>query len=191
MPILTRYNTGIIAIILISVAFFILYEPRYPTENLKSFEINSPELENKIVIATQLSEFKNAVLMEVLRQLSIQQVFIKVIDVKELDGISDKDWDAVVIIHTWENWAPPPAVKTWLEQERKHEKIIVLTTSGNAQYKMQGINAITSASRMSNVTTIANEIVIRVTLILNRKAEHHKPSRSTGTWQYDYPPSFP
>jgi hypothetical protein len=191
MPILTRYNTGIVAIILISVAFFIWYEPRYPTEYLKSFEINSPELENKIVIATQLSEFKNAVLMEILRQLSIQQVFIKVIDVNELDGISEKDWDAVVIMHTWENWAPPPAVKTWLEQEKELDRIVVLTTSGNAQYIMQGINAITSASRMSNVASIADEIVIRVNLILNRKAKEHKPSPSTGTWQYDYPPSFP
>ncbi len=168
-----------------------MYEPRYPTENLNSFEINSPVLEHKIVIATQLSEFKNAVLLEILNQLRRQQVFIKVIDVTELDSINEQDWDAVVIIHTWENWAPPPRVTTWFDTDRKLEKVVVLTTSGNAQYKMPGINAITSASRMSNVDSIAAEIVVQTNLILHRDSEGPKPPRSTDIWQQDFPPSLP
>ncbi len=191
MAILTRYNTGVVAIILISVAFFIFYEPRYPTDTLKSFEINSPALEHKIVIATQLSEFKNAVLLETLRQLRLQQVFIKVIDIIELDCINEQDWDAVIIIHTWENWAPPPVVKTWFEKDRKLEKVVVLTTSGNAQYKLQGVNAITSASRMSSVASIAAEIVVRTNLILNKNSKTPRPPDSTDTWQQDFPPSLP
>jgi hypothetical protein len=191
MRILTRYNTGIVAIILISIAFFILYEPRYPTDVIKSFEINSPELEHKVLIASQLSNYKNAVVVEIIKHLRQRPVFIKVIDVTALAGVSENDWDAIVVIHTWENWAPPPTVNTWFAQGRNLDKIVVITTSGNAQYKMEGINAITSASQMTNVHSDVEQVIARLNIILSKQMTEPTAPGSTETWQPDYPPSFP
>ena len=191
MAILTRYNTGIVAIILISIAFFLLYEPRYPTDVIKSFEINSPDLEHKVLIVSQLSDYKNAVVVEIIKHLRQRPVFIKVIDITALTDISENDWDAIVVIHTWENWAPPPTVSAWFAQGRKLDKIVVLTTSGTAQYKMEGINAITSASRMTNIHSDVEQVIARLNIIFGKKNMEHTAPGSTETWQQDYPPSFP
>lgn len=191
MALLNRYNTGIVIIILISVAFFTLYEPQYPVEVIQPFEINSPELDARVLIASQLSDYKNAIVIGLLRHLKEHPVFIKVIDVTALPGFNDYDWDAVVVIHTWENWAPPPAVETWFEADRQLDKIVVLTTSGNAQYQMGGINAITSASLMTTIPTDIEEILTRLNVILSRKDLKHQAPRPRDTWQEDYPPSFP
>lgn len=191
MAILTRYNTGIVAIILISIAFFILYEPRYPTDVIKSFEINSPKLEQKVLIASQLSNYKNSVVVEVIKHLRQRSVFIKVIDVTALADISENDWDAIVVIHTWENWAPPTTVSNWFEHGRNLDKIVVLTTSGNAQYKIQGINAITSASQMTTISSDVEEIMVRINIILSKNMVEQTTPGSTETRQQDYPPSFP
>ena len=191
MALLNRYNTGILIIILISVAFFTLYEPQYPVETIQPFEINSAELDAKVLIASQLSDYKNALVIGIIKRLKEYPVFIKVIDVTALSDINDKDWDALVIIHTWENWAPPPAVKTWFETDRELDKIVVLTTSGNAQYKMNGLNAITSASLMTGVPSDIEEIQTRINIILSRKNLKYQTPRSIDTWPQDYPPSFP
>lgn len=191
MALLTRYNTGIALVILMSVAFFTLYEPRYPVDVIQPIEINSPDLKSKVLIASQLSEYKNALVIDIVKHLKQHPVFIKVIDVTALPGIDDNDWDAMVIIHTWENWAPPPAVKTWFEVDRDLDKIIVLTTSGNAQYKMSGINAITSASLKTTIPSDSEEILGRLNVILSKHKVERQAPRSTDTWPQDYPPSFP
>lgn len=190
MAILNRYNTGIAIIILISVAFFMLYEPQYPIEVIQPFEINSPKLDAKVLIASQLSDYKNAVLIGIIKYLRERPVFIKVIDVTALPDIDDKDWDAIVVMHTWENWLPPPTVQAWFKADRDLDKIIVLTTSGNAQYKMQGINAITSASVMANIPSDTDAILNRINEILSRKNLEHRIPPTRDNWP-DYPPSFP
>jgi hypothetical protein len=43
------------------------YRDTYSQEVAESFEVNSPELETKVLIATQGSEFKEALLMRVNR----------------------------------------------------------------------------------------------------------------------------
>jgi hypothetical protein len=174
MHILTRYNTGIVILILISIAFFIFYNPEYPPAIVETFEINSPELEHRILIASQSSHYKNTVVLSVVRHFKQRPVYIKVIDVTALPGINENDWDAIVVIHTWENWQPPPVVKTWLELANNLNKVVILTTSGNGLYKMQGINAITSASIMTNIPADVAEVVSRVDLILRNNTTSTK-----------------
>jgi hypothetical protein len=143
------------------------------------------------LIASQLSNYKNALLIGIINHLKARPAFIKVVDITALTDINDDNWDAIVVIHTWEDWAPPPAVETWFEQDRDLDKIVVLTTSGNAQYKMNGINAITSASLVSNIPADIEEIVSRLDIIFSRMTMEKKSPGSIDIWQQDYPPSFP
>lgn len=167
MAILTRYNTGIAAIIILSIALFIFYKPDYSSKIVKTIEVNSPKLEYSVLIASQHSDYKNAIVRGIVENLKRRPVYIKVIDVTELSAINEKDWDAILVIHTWEYWEPPPVVKTWFEQTRDLNRVLVLATSGNGQYKMKEINAITSASQLDNINSDLAEILRRLDLILS------------------------
>lgn len=166
MKILSRYNTGIAILILISIGFFVVYKPEYPSAIVESFEINSPELDLRVLIASQPSRYKNTVVHSLVSHLKQRPVYIKVVDVTALSSIHEKDWDVIVMIHTWENWQPPPVVKDWLEQASDLSKIVVLTTSGTGVDKMKDINAITSASLMTTLPADVAELVARVDRIL-------------------------
>ncbi len=177
MQILTRYNTGIVILILISIAFFIFYNPEYPPVNSESFEVNSPQLDQRILIASQPSQYKNTVVHSIVKQLKQRPIYIKVIDVTTLPDISEKNWNVIIVIHTWEYWQPPPVVKTWLEQVSDLGKVVILTTSGNGTSKMKDINAITSASVMTNIPADVTELLSRVNLILrNTTASAKRPA---------------
>lgn len=177
MTILTRYNTGIAALILMSIAFFILYRPQYSSNVIEPYDINSPELETRVLIASQVSTYKYALVYSIVKHLHKLPAYIKVVDVIELSKIKENDWNAIVIIHTWEYWKPPPEVETWLEQAKDLNKVVVLTTSGNGQYKMKDINAITSASQMVNISSVVDEIMIRINYILNNNTTIQKNSQ--------------
>lgn len=175
MQILTRYNTGIVILIIISITFFIFYNPEYPPVNSESFEVNSPELDQRVLIASQPSQYKNTVVHSIVRQLKQRPVYIKVIDVTALPDISEKNWNVIIVIHTWEYWQPPPPVQTWLEQVSDLGKVVVLTTSGNGTSRMKDINAVTSASVMANIPVDVTELLSRVDFILQNSAGTKQP----------------
>ena len=160
----------IIGIAVLAVAFFLFatwYKFHYSMDIAKSFEVNTPDLKHRVLIATQGSEFKDAVVTGLVDHLKQGQTYIKVIDVSALSQINGDDWHAVVLIHTWENWEPQPDAKAYIGRVKDLNKLIVLTTSGRGDFKMEGINAITSASVMSDIPAIVSDINKRIESILN------------------------
>jgi len=126
----------------------------------EEFEVNSTDYSQKLVIATQGSDFKNAVSNHIINYYEQDSIFIKVIDVSSLSKINPKDYNAIVLIHTWENWNPPIEVKTFMNRTVAfQDKIIVLTTSGFGSYKMDGIDAITGASKLDQIHFFSNAII--------------------------------
>ena len=156
-----------IAVLVVAILVFVTwYKFHYSMDIAKSFEVNTPELEHKVLIATQGSKFKDALVAGVVEQLKQGQTYIKVIDVSGLPQVNEAQWNAVVIMHTWEASKPQADAKAYLERVKDLTKVIVLTTSGNGNSKMEGINAITSASEMSNVPSLVLDIKERIDAIL-------------------------
>jgi len=67
----------------------------------ESFEVNTPKSEIRVLIATQGSEFKDAVVAGVVDHLKRKGAYIKVIDVSALPQVNENKWNAVVVLHTW------------------------------------------------------------------------------------------
>ncbi|MCK0109470.1 hypothetical protein MWU58_09205 [Flavobacteriaceae bacterium S0825] len=150
--------------------FGIWYKYQYSMDTAKEFQVNSPDYSRKIVIATQGSEFKNMVTKEVINHFEEDSIFIKVIDVSSLPKIQPKDYNAVVLMHTWENWKPPAEVKEFINRTASEKsKIIVLTTSGQGSYKMDGVDAITGESNLEEIETFSQKIIDKLSPLLKPK----------------------
>lgn len=161
----------IIGIGVLVVAFFVFatwYKIHYSMDVVESFEVNSSESKQRVMIATQGSEFKKALVAGIIDHLKQKHAYIKVVDVTTLPQVKEDNWNAVVVLHTWEQFKPPSGVTTYLERVKDMSKVVVLATSGNSTDKIEGIDAISTASEMADISARTSEINNRLDSILER-----------------------
>lgn len=159
---------GVLILFTASLLFLSWYSYRYSMETARSFEINDHALHHRILIATQGSDFKDEVVRGVTDELRTQQVYVKVIDISGLTDVQEAEWSAIVILHTWEYQKPPADIRKFIERIGKSDKIVLLITSGSGTGKLDGIDAVTSASKKSERNDNIREILKRVNAILNK-----------------------
>jgi hypothetical protein len=143
---------------LISIATLSWYAYRYSMEPITGFEVNSDTLSTRVLIATQGSEFKEAVVSKVIETLKSKGIYFRIIDVSVLRTIDEEEWDAIVILHTWEYSRPPKSVAEFIARTNTNGKCMTVTTSGSGS-KMPGVDAISSASKASEEDNVARAIV--------------------------------
>src|SRR5690554_5486603 len=118
-------STKIIYILISFAALFSLfygwYKFTYSMEEAASFEVNSKENQTSLLIATQGSEFKNGLTNNIVNYYKEKTVFIKVIDISKLKNIDIKDFNGILLIHTWENTKPPISIKKFINNNRSEE----------------------------------------------------------------------
>lgn len=161
-----KIGVWILSLVLIFLIFMAWYKQTYSMKPAKSFEVNSPSNKDHILIATQGSKFKDSIVHEVINALKTKSIYIRVIDVSDLTAVKESDWTAIIILHTWENWKPQKDAKLFIGQIKDRQKLIVLSTSGQGNYVIEGIDGITSASKLTNIPGKANELTERVTKLL-------------------------
>lgn len=89
-------------------------------------------------------------------------MFIQVVDVTALAGVDESQWDAVVVLHTIEYGKAPAPAQAFVNRVGKTGKVVVLCRSGAGDFKIEGIAAISSASRMTDVPRQVDEILSRI-----------------------------
>ena len=152
---------------LLFILFAVWYKYQYSIDTAKSFEVNTSMLDRKLIIATQGSEFKNEITKNIVEFYKPDSIYIKVVDISSLLEIDPQNWNALVIMHTWENWKPPIDVKAFIDRTQAfHNKIVVLTTSGQGSFKMKGIDAITGESKLEKTASYAHLIIERLDPLL-------------------------
>ncbi|HEY5687652.1 MAG TPA: hypothetical protein VIS27_05030 [Yeosuana sp.] len=142
------------------LVFAVWYKYEYSMDKVETVQFNSPDLDLKLLIATQGSAFKNKITSNITDHYKKDSIYIKVIDVSQLPAINPINYKAIVIIHTWENWKPPKEVQSFIEKNISNQnKIVVFTTSGKGSFKIQEIDAITGESKLENTTFYSNLII--------------------------------
>jgi hypothetical protein len=168
---MSRKKRLIVILLALIVALFLLatwYQYTYSMDETAGFEIHSVEHNKKLLIATQGSEFKDSLTRNVINHFKNDSLYIKVIDVSSLNEIAPEDYKAILLIHTWENWKPPIAVKKFIDNaENFRSRIVVITTSGEGSYKMEGLDAITGESKPENITPFSNKAIEKLAQLLN------------------------
>ncbi|MDE3740288.1 hypothetical protein [Maribacter polysaccharolyticus] len=147
--------------------FAIWYKYEYAMEMAEVYEINTPQLNKRLLIATQGSDFKNSVSKGVIDHYRTDSVYIKVIDVSSIMEVSFEDYDAILILHTWEYNQAPEAVTTFLENAGSFKnKTVILTTSGEGSETMEGVDALTGESRLEDAPKSIERILARLDPLL-------------------------
>lgn len=152
----------LLVVVLTLFVFLLWYKARYSMETARSFEISPQGAHSSLLIATQGSRYKEAVVAGIVSKLNNRPVHIKVIDVSGLPDIDENDWDAIVVMHNWENWKPQADAREFIQGVKDKEKLIVLSTSGAGDMKIEGVDAITSASDMTAVPDHVEKVMIRM-----------------------------
>jgi hypothetical protein len=119
-----------------------------------------------VLIATQGSAFKDTLVARIVADLKPQAVYVRLIDVSALPTVHEKEWTAIVMLHTWEFGKPPSNAQAFVDGMRDRRKLIVVTTSGSGREKIGGVDAISSASVVRDVPTLLAEINPRLHALL-------------------------
>ena len=137
----------------------------------ESFEVNSPELTIKVLIASQGSGFKDALVSGIIEDLEKKPIYMNVVDVSALPEIKEDEWNALVVINTCQSGILQPDVKDYLTRIKKPENVVLLTTSGSGNWKPEEspVDSISTASKKKNIGPLVAEILERVEMILGKK----------------------
>lgn len=163
----------VVGLIVLAILAAVASRTIFAQKVAESFEVNSPTLSTKILIATQGSSFKEALVMSLIEQLRTQAVYINVVDVSALPTMKEDDWQAIVIVNTCEGGQMQTDVNAYLAQAKALQKVVLLTTSGSGTWQPTGlsIDSISSASRKQRIAPLVVEMVQRVQSILKSGAE--------------------
>ncbi|MEW7290025.1 hypothetical protein [Aquimarina sp. 2304DJ70-9] len=154
------------AIVLFAV-FWGWYEYTYSMDTVIPFEVNNPNLETKVLIASQGSKFKDSLVQGVLRHYEKDTIYFKVIDVYTLFTVNIDKWDALLIINSWEYGSPPRNVKKFIKNYPDQlDKLIILSTVGSSNIALEDVDVISGESIIEKTSHYTNVLVKRLDKII-------------------------
>lgn len=164
-----------VAIFVVLAGFLVWYEYTYSMDTIIPFEVNDPNLNAKVLIASQGSRFKDSLVQSVLRHFKNDSIYFKVIDVYTLFTVPIDKWDAVLIINSWEYGSPPRNVKNFIKDyPDKLDKLIVLSTVGSSHISMSDVDVISGESIIEKLPDYTEIVVNRLKKILNKKTTRYE-----------------
>jgi len=122
---------GVVALLIPSSLLW--YRGHYSMHVARSFDAGSASAAQRVLIATQGSPYKDALVAGLVRHLRSRPVYIGVIDVSALPGVKPDDWTAIVLIHTWEYSQPQADALAFVERLPERRRLVVVTTSGSGR----------------------------------------------------------
>jgi hypothetical protein len=142
------------------------YQAHYSMTTARSFDVGTPSSAQHVLIATQGSLFKDALVAGITKHLSSRPIYISVIDVSKLPNVRESDWDAIVLIHTWEYSKPQTDAKAFIDRLHGYNRIVVVATSGSGKASIPGVDVISAASVVSEVPTPLSVVTHRLDELL-------------------------
>jgi hypothetical protein len=158
----------IVSVVALLFLLAVWYKFTYSMDKASAFEVNLAEYPQKLLIATQGSEFKDKITLNVINHFKESPISISVIDISALNEIKPADYNALLLIHTWENWKPPIDIDIFINRTKDYkDRIVVITTSGEGSYKMVDIDAITGESKTENILPLTQKAIYKIEALLN------------------------
>ena len=155
-------------LVVLVIALFGLYLLINRQGVVEAYDIGDSETSRKLLIASQGSDFKNALVESLTTHLAKESIYMHVIDVTDLENVKEDDWDAFLLIHTTEQWKLQPDVKAFLDRAKYLDKVVVVTTSGSGEWKSEeyDVDVMTSASKSEELPVLTNDIVSKLQEII-------------------------
>ncbi|MDA3837571.1 MAG: hypothetical protein PF574_01160 [Candidatus Delongbacteria bacterium] len=143
--------------------FMTIYMMMYSQGVIEPFEAGEKASSEKVLIASQGSEYKNMFVKKIIEKLKNDSLFIKVIDVTEIEKENIDDFKAVLIINSIEMYDMQENAKGFLSSGNI-DKVIMVATSGNGSMgpKDNSIDAVTTASSIETIDQKVQEVIKKI-----------------------------
>lgn len=119
-----------------------------------------------MLMASRNSEFKKALVKELINGLVSVGLSQRTIGVSDLKKINSTEYDAVVVISSCIAWGLERDVQVFMERQKNKSNIILVTTSGDGGWLPstieQDIDAISSASTLTTVDAVARDVMAQI-----------------------------
>ncbi len=157
---------AIAGLVFATVAFGTWYKVHYAMDMAAALSVPGAPGAPRVLIATQGSHYKDAVTAGLVEHLKGRSATIEVIDVADLGKVKPEQWNAIVVIHTWEMDRPPVEVEEFINGLPSRGKLVVHTTSGQGDAKLDGVDAVSGASNIEDAGEKVRELAARVDAVL-------------------------
>ncbi len=157
--ILISIGSLIVLMVLIGVIFYFSLTP----EKAKTFDVNNPDLNKKLLIATEGSDFKNTLVSNIIDRTKEKSVYIKVTDVNELPKMNKDNWNAIVIITAVQFGKMGNGVDEFLSHVENYDNIILFNTGNMGTFEPKyNIDALSSASSNNDFDSLTDKILSKI-----------------------------
>jgi len=124
-----------------------------------------------VLVASRSSEFKKALVVKLIEAVVSEGIAEKTVGVGDLKEIDPSRYDVIVVISNCVAWGLERDVQLFLNRQKKHANIILVTTSGNGSWlPVKGgrdLDAISSASKMTAVDGVVREVMAKINVRLH------------------------
>jgi hypothetical protein len=138
---------------------------------ISGYKVNSTESKASFLIVSQGSEFKKELTQNIVSHFKSRSIYIEIVDVTTLPKVKENEWDAIVVIHTWEYLLPHKNVQSFIDRLTSTDNIIVVTTSSLGNESLEEIDGISAASISSEVDLVTSQVIGKVEMLLKKPLE--------------------
>jgi len=122
-----------------------------------------PVQTKRVLVATEASSFKDAVVVQLAETLRKDGHAVDIIGLELLGAQTIGDFQAIVLVNSCRAWRPSSAVRDFLKKlsDADKKKLVVLTTanSGECDLKVDGVDAISAASKRTGMSAVSQTVV--------------------------------
>jgi hypothetical protein len=149
--------------VLIGIIFYFTITP----EKAKTYEVNNPDLNKKLLIATEGGDFKETLVTNITDKFKEKSVYIKVTDVSELPETNKDNWNAIVIITGVRFGKMGNGVDGFLSGIDNYDNIILFNTGNMGTFEPNyDIDAISSASTNTDFDKLSEKVLNKISGLL-------------------------
>lgn len=166
---------GIIAIaitLLLPLKGCAVPQKMWPQKDMAGSRISGAADAPRILLASRSSEFKAALVGKLSAMMASDGMRLDITGIEELETVDSSSYDVVVVISTCLAWGFDDRVRSFIESRPRHDNMIFVTTSASGDWmpekKELSYDAISSASELADVDSVARNIMSSITSALHR-----------------------
>jgi len=125
--------------------------------------------QKKVILISVKSDFKNAVVNYISFFYQQKKVLFSTADFKNLSGVDEKEWDAIIILSTIQKDKISDNVINFSKDKVLSKKIILANTADSGQWKKKQLDydTITMASKKENIELFSKKIIEKIEKLIN------------------------
>lgn len=136
---------------MLSCLYGLWYINKYEMKEVNQEYFGNILAPTKLLISTQGSDYKDKLTKELVCRIDKKNIYIDKCDITQLSTKNPNDYNAIILIHTWEISNAPKEVFEFLNRNTAINRVFALSTSRNGDEKIPKVDGISGASVIADI----------------------------------------